>query len=138
MCLKRLMAYHGCCSVMKTLSINQASFSRATFATLCAAILVVTNSCATASPISERDATLSDPRAQLIQRLEDVDYCSRMNANAYFGSSANSELSIYFADKADEVEAVLRQLQSGHEVPAADIKSALDTSYAKRIGGYPC
>jgi hypothetical protein len=124
--------------MMNTRRVNQARLSRATFATLCAAILVVANSCATAGPITERDATLSDPRAQLIQRLEDVDYCSRMNANAYFASSANSELSIYFADKADEVEAVLHQLRSGHEVPAADIKSALDTSYAKRIGGYPC
>jgi hypothetical protein len=121
--------------------INQdifASFRRAAFAIFGAASLLLTGSCSTGGPISEREANSSDPRAQLIKRLEEVDYCSRANAKSFFGSRANSELSVYFADKADEVERVLSQLRSGREVPAAEIKSALDTSGAKRIGGYPC
>ena len=119
-------------------ALRGAALSRAALAVLWAVGLLPTGSCSGAWRASAREASSSLTQAQLIKRLEDIDYCSRMNANSFFASSVNSELSIYFADHADEVEKVLRQLRSGREVPPADINSALDTSYAKRIGGYPC
>jgi hypothetical protein len=60
-----------------------------------------------------------------------------MNAQ-YNHGSRDSELSVYFADKADEVEGVLDQLERGKKVSADEIERALDTSDAQRFGGYPC
>src|SRR3974390_3486029 len=85
-----------------------AALSRAALAVLWAVGLLPTGSCSGAGRASAREASSS--QTQLIRRLEDIDYCSRMNANSFFASSVNSELSIYFADHADEVEKVLRQL----------------------------
>lgn len=90
-----------------------------------------------ATSSSEPATTSLPPPSALVQRLKEVDYCARMNA-LYNHGSMDSQLSIYFADKADEVEGVLNKLKKGKTVSTDEIQHALDTSDAKRIGGYPC
>ena len=99
--------------------------------------LVVIWGCSGLQASSEPATTSLTPPSALIQRLNEVDYCARMNA-LYSHGSMDSQLSIYFADKVDEVEDVLNKLKKGKTVSTDEIKRALDTSDAKRIGGYPC
>ena len=67
-----------------------------------------------------------------LEYLKDAEHSDRVNAQLYTWSAPS--LDHYYNLKADQIEEVIRRLQSGEEVPQDDIDHALDNSRAATFG----
>ena len=68
----------------------------------------------------------SDGGNRYMQQLREAHKANQMNSTSW--TRTNPTLNMYFAGKAEEVEAVMDVLEAGQPIPLRDIQAALDTS----------
>jgi hypothetical protein len=71
----------------------------------------------------------SPQAAQAISRLKHAAYIDRQNAKAHSGA-ADSDLGLYYAQKAKEARALERKLKSGQAVSQTEVDRTLSTKQA--------
>src|SRR5579863_2572124 len=70
--------------------------------------------------------------ARMIATLERAEHLDRLNAASYTGEDSDEGVAYY--QKAEQVHALLKKLQSGETVSEDDVRSALDNHDAVRFG----
>ena len=73
----------------------------------------------------------ASPSTPVVQQLEEAAIADRMESMSH--SSDNPSLDGFYADKAEEVGAVLGRIKSGENVSEQEIKKALDNSGARQL-----
>jgi hypothetical protein len=87
------------------------------------------------SPPGETVIDRSSPQfASTMRKLRAADYADRMNSTSW--TADNPTLDHLYARKAESVEAVTKRLEAGGPVAPAQVARALDTSRARRLGGW--
>jgi len=72
--------------------------------------------------------------ARVISRLEQARHNDRMNSNSY-RDGADSDAGIFYYQKGQEIDALLKNLNEGQAVSVNAVRRALDNSDAVRYGG---
>jgi hypothetical protein len=73
--------------------------------------------------------------AKVISSLERGQRIDQLNAQSYMGG-ASREVQIFYHQKADEIDDILKKLRQGETVSHDDVKKALDNSGAARFGAF--
>lgn len=71
--------------------------------------------------------------ARTISRLQQARHLDQMNSQSYTGGE-NSEVGMFYARKAHEIDALLTRMRAGKTVSGDDVTHALDNSGAVRLG----